>query len=62
MAQINVTEFAKELGLPPALLMEQLQAAGVTRVLKPDTSLNVLHGPSFGERRRPLTCGYKTVR
>ncbi len=39
MAQINVTEFAKELGLPPALLMEQLQAAGVTRALSADTAL-----------------------
>ncbi|HYH41525.1 MAG TPA: translation initiation factor IF-2 [Burkholderiales bacterium] len=39
MAQINVTEFAKELGLPPALLMEQLQAAGVARALTADTSL-----------------------
>jgi translation initiation factor IF-2 len=39
MAQINVTEFAKELGLPPALLMEQLQAAGVTRALTADTAL-----------------------
>src|SRR5918993_385097 len=39
MAQINVTQFAKELGLPPALLMEQLQAAGVTPVLSADTAL-----------------------
>ena len=39
MAQINVTQFAKELGLPPALLIEQLQAAGVTRALTADTSL-----------------------
>ena len=39
MAQINVTEFAKELGLPPALLIEQLQAAGVARVLSTDTAL-----------------------
>ena len=29
MAQINVTQFAKELGLPPTLLIEQLQAAGI---------------------------------
>ena len=28
MAQINVTQFAKELGLPPALLIEQLKAMG----------------------------------
>src|SRR5215210_2692891 len=39
MAQINVTEFAKELGLPPALLIEQLQAAGVARALTADTAL-----------------------
>ena len=39
MAQINVTQFAKELGLPPALLMEQLQAAGVKKALTADTSL-----------------------
>jgi len=39
MAQINLTQFAKELGLPPALLIEQLQAAGVTRALTDDTSL-----------------------
>src|SRR5215212_9897239 len=39
MAQINLTQFAKELGLPPALLIEQLQAAGVSRALTADTSL-----------------------
>src|SRR5919106_4791475 len=39
MAQINLTQFAKELGLPPALLIEQLQAAGVTRALSAETSL-----------------------
>src|SRR4029079_12181806 len=39
MAQINVTQFAKELGLPPALLIEQLQAAGVKKALAADTSL-----------------------
>jgi translation initiation factor IF-2 len=39
MAQINVTEFAKELGLPPTLLIEQLQAAGVKRPLAADTAL-----------------------
>ena len=39
MAQINVTQFAKELGLPPALLMEQLRAAGVKKVLTADTPL-----------------------
>src|SRR5215210_2197540 len=39
MAQINVTEFAKELGLPPALLIEQLKAAGVSRALSAETTL-----------------------
>ena len=29
MAQLNVTQFAQQLGLPTALLIEQLQAAGV---------------------------------
>src|SRR5262245_7069386 len=33
MAQISVVQFASELGLPPALLLEQLQAAGVKRAL-----------------------------
>src|SRR5688572_8732555 len=39
MAQINVTQFATELGLPPALLIEQLKAAGVSRALSADTTL-----------------------
>ena len=39
MAQINVTQFASELGLPPGLLIEQLQAAGVKRALAEDTLL-----------------------
>jgi translation initiation factor IF-2 len=39
MAQINVTEFAQQLGLPPALLIEQLQAAGVNKALAADTPL-----------------------
>jgi translation initiation factor IF-2 len=39
MAQINVTQFAKELNLPPALLIEQLKAAGVKKVLAEDTQL-----------------------
>src|SRR5688572_9000096 len=39
MAQINVTQFAKELGLPPTLLMEQLQAAGVARALSAEAEL-----------------------
>ncbi len=39
MAQITVTQFAKELNLPPALLIEQLQAAGVNKALDAETSL-----------------------
>jgi translation initiation factor IF-2 len=39
MAQINVTQFAKELNLPPTLLIEQLQAAGITRALTVETDL-----------------------
>jgi translation initiation factor IF-2 len=39
MAQINVTQFAQQLGLPTALLIEQLQAAGVKRILAEDTLL-----------------------
>src|SRR3954469_6725355 len=39
MAQINVTQFAKELGLPIELLIEQLQTAGVKKQLADDTVL-----------------------
>src|SRR5689334_853612 len=39
MAQINVTQFAQQLGLPTALLIEQLQAAGVKRSLAEDSQL-----------------------
>ena len=39
MAQINVTQFAKELGLPLELLIEQLQTAGVKKKLADDTVL-----------------------
>ena len=39
MAQINVTQFAKELGLPVALLLEQLQTAGIKKQLADDTVL-----------------------
>jgi len=39
MAQISVIQFASELGLPPALLLEQLQAAGVKRELGEETVL-----------------------
>ena len=39
MAQINVTEFATQLGLPPTLLIEQLHAAGVKKALTEQTAL-----------------------
>src|SRR5215475_14581715 len=39
MAQTNVAQFAKELGVPSSLLLEQLQAAGVTKQLVDDTLL-----------------------
>jgi translation initiation factor IF-2 len=39
MAQINVTQLAQQLGLPTALLIEQLQAAGINRALEADTPL-----------------------
>ena len=39
MAQINVTQFAQQLGLPTGLLIEQLQAAGVRKALAEDTPL-----------------------
>jgi translation initiation factor IF-2 len=39
MAQTSVVQFATELGLPAALLMEQLQAAGVRKPLAEETVL-----------------------
>ena len=39
MAQTNVAQFAKELGVPSSLLLEQLQAAGVNKELVDDTLL-----------------------
>ena len=39
MAQISIVQFASELGLPPALLVEQLQAAGVKKSLGEETVL-----------------------
>ncbi len=39
MALLNVTQFAKELGLPIELLIEQLQTAGVVKKLADDTVL-----------------------
>ena len=39
MAQMNVAQFAKELGLASAMLLEQLQAAGIGKELADDTVL-----------------------
>ena len=39
MAQLNVTQFAKELGVPPTQLIEQLQAAGVKKAFTADTAI-----------------------
>ena len=39
MAQINVTQFAKELGLSVDILIEQLQTAGIKKKLADDTVL-----------------------
>ena len=36
MAQMSVEQFANELGLLPAVLLEQLQAAGVKKLLAED--------------------------
>jgi translation initiation factor IF-2 len=37
MAQMNVAQFAKQLGMPAALLLEQLNAAGVSKKLEEDS-------------------------
>ena len=39
MPQLNVTQFATELGVPPAQLLEQLKAAGVKKALTAETVL-----------------------
>jgi len=67
MAEMNVTQFASELGLPPALLVEQLQAAGIKKKLVSDTVLTekdktqlldylrTAHGQKEGKNRITLT-------
>jgi hypothetical protein len=37
MSQMNVEQFANELGVLPAVLLEQLQAAGVSKQLTADS-------------------------
>ena len=39
MAQLNVTQFATELGVPPTQLIEQLKAAGVSKAFAAETAL-----------------------
>ena len=39
MAQLNVTQFATELGVPPTQLIEQLKAAGVSKTFAAETAL-----------------------
>lgn len=36
MAQISVEQFARELGLQPTILLEQLKAAGVKKIMTED--------------------------
>ena len=62
MAQTNVAQFAKELGFPSAMLLEQLQAAGVSKALVEDTPLTeqdktqlLEYLRRFTARRRPRT-------
>src|SRR4030095_12908695 len=47
MAQISVTQFAQQLGLPTTLLIEQLQAAGIKRVLSDDAQLTEKDKPQL---------------
>jgi len=67
MAQIKVKEFARELGLQPELLLEQLRAAGVNKALTDDAALTEkdktqlldylreAHGAKEGKQKITLT-------
>jgi translation initiation factor IF-2 len=67
MAQTNVAQFAKELGLPSEKLLEQLQAAGVNKKLVEETPLTEqdktqlleylrrMHGTQEGKNKITLT-------
>src|SRR3954467_13201573 len=67
MAQMNVAQFAKELGLASAMLLEQLQAAGIGKALADDTVLTEhdktqlldylrrVHGAKAKKNNIPLT-------
>ena len=67
MAKVNVAEFANELKLPVAKLVEQLKSAGVKKSLSEDTALTEgdktklleylrkAHGSTEGKKRITLT-------
>jgi translation initiation factor IF-2 len=66
MAQMNVAQFANQLGMPPAALLEQLQAAGVKKKLIEDSLseqdksllleyLRRSHGAKEGKKKITLT-------
>jgi translation initiation factor IF-2 len=66
MAQMNVAQFATQLGMPPAMLLEQLQAAGVNKSLIEDALseqdksqlldyLRRSHGAKEGKKKITLT-------
>mgnify|MGYP003694643399 CR=1 FL=1 len=55
MAQTNVAQFAKELGVPSSLLLEQLQAAGVNKQLVDDTLLTEQDKTQLLEYLRAVT-------
>ncbi len=56
MAQINVTQFAQQLGLPTTLLIEQLQAAGIKRALT-----TTRRSPRKTRRSCSNTCASRTA-
>ncbi len=66
MAQMNVAQFASQLGMPPAALLEQLKAAGVRKKLVEDSLseqdksllleyLRRAHGAKEGKKKITLT-------
>jgi translation initiation factor IF-2 len=66
MGQLNVAQFAKELGLPASLLLEQLRAAGVNKTVAEDSLseqdktqlldyLRRAHGANEGKNKITLT-------
>lgn len=66
MAQISVEQFARELGLQPTILLEQLKAAGVKKIMTEDALteqdktqlleyLRKTHGASEAKNKITLT-------